>query len=122
MKLSADASSVHLDIHEDLDATQLDALLRKLALMRADMTPSVPLSREELAETNGDVLIEDKPGLNIAARQDGGFRIWMRHRGYGWLAYQIDNLTAVGINSYLTTRVRPEINLVRDNDSSRHRH
>ena len=120
MKLSADCTSVQLDIHENLDANQLDTLLRQLALLRADMTPSVPLSRESLAEANSNVLIEDLPGLTIAARQDGGFRLWMRHRGYGWLAYQIDNRTAVGINDYLTPRVRPEIDLVSDSSSHRH--
>lgn len=120
MKLSADFTSAELDIHETLDATQLDALLRQLALLRAQMTPSVPATREELEESNTNVLMEDKPALNIAARQDGGFRLWMRHRGYGWLAYQIDNLTAVGINNYLTTRVRPEINLVSDSNIHRH--
>lgn len=119
MKISQDGTSTRLDINEEFTAEQLDTLLRKLALTRAAMTPAVPASREEL-DTEQNVLVEDKPALSISALQDGGFRLWMRHRGFGWLAYQIDNLTAAGISSYLSTRVRPAVNLVSSEHTQTH--
>jgi hypothetical protein len=120
MKLSEDCASVQLDINGKFSAAQLDTLLRKLALLRAEMTPAVPMNRAELEETNSNVLVEDMPGLSIAARQSGGFRLWMRHRGYGWLAYQIDDRSAAGISSYLSTRIRPEVNLINNEGGISH--
>ena len=120
MTLNTDKTRVNLEMNADMTATDMDALIRKLALLRADMTPAVPATRDELEQVNMEVLIEDKPGLVIAARQDGGFRLWLRHRGYGWLAYQIDNLSATGMHSYLGTRIRPEVNLVQDGNSNTH--
>lgn len=119
MKISHNGASARLDINEELTTEQLDALLRKLALTRAAMTPAVPAIREEL-DIEQNVLVEDKPALSISALQNGGFRLWMRHRGFNWLAYQIDNLTAAAINDYLSTRVRPAVNLVSNEHTHKH--
>jgi hypothetical protein len=109
MILNKEKTSARLNINSDLTAYELDALLRKLALLR-----------DELDVNDMEVLIEDKPGLVIAARKEGGFRLWLRHRGYGWLAYQIDNLSATGLHNYLGTRIRPEVNLVSEHIGNTH--
>lgn len=120
MKLNADKTLANLDIKGEMDAAGLDSLLRKLSLLRADMTPEVPGSRGDLNDEAG-VLIEDKPALVIAARRDGGFRLWLRHRGFGWLAYQIDNRNAVSMANYINSRGAPEaVNLIQDEDTKRH--
>lgn len=120
MKLNPEKTAVSLQINAELTADGLDALLRKLALMRAEMRPAVPENRKEVIET-GSVLIEDKPGLVIAQRQGGGFRLWLRHRGYGWLAYQIDNSTAATMASFIADRVSNEAtNLIEHNFTNKH--
>lgn len=85
------------------------------------MTPPVPETIEHLERSDASVLVEDMPGLVIAARQAGGFRLWIRHRGFGWLAYQIDNRTAVGMADYIGQRAAGEsVNLIQHEDSKRH--
>lgn len=120
MKLNAEKTSVNLQINADLTTADLDALLRKLALLRAEMNPPVPESLESLLET-GSALVEDKPGLVIAQRQGGGFRLWLRHRGYGWLAYQMDNTSAATMASYIKERADNEgANLVEHKFANKH--
>lgn len=121
MKLSDDKTLASLNITGDLDASGLDALLRKLALLRADMTPPVPNTQKELLEQDANVLIEDKPALVIAARSGGGYRIWMRHRGFGWLAYQIDDRTAASMASFIGKRIQADpLKLVDGGDGNLH--
>jgi hypothetical protein len=68
-----------------------------------------------LEQADATVLIEDKPGLVIAARQGGGFRMWLRHRGLGWTGYQIDDQTASGLANFIGHRAEADaINLIRD--------
>lgn len=123
MELNGDKTEVHLAITGSLTAPELDALLRQLALVRADMAPAVVATRDDLEAAGTQVLIEDKPALVIRARRGGGFRMWLRHRGFGWCGYQIDDLTANTLADYIASfRVvgedRP--NLVAHSVTNRH--
>ena len=120
MNLNQEKTLASVKIDAAISATELDALLRKLALLRSEMSPPIPATREEIIDA-GTVLIEDKPGLVIAARQEGGFRLWLRHRGYGWLAYQIDEPSATGLADFVRSRAkRPRVNLVEHEEPNRH--
>ena len=101
--LNEEKTLAKVHINADLSASELDKLLRKLALLRADMTPAVPATREELEHADMAVLTEDKPGLIIRALKAGGFRLWLRHRGFGWLTYEIDQRSAVTLADYVTS-------------------
>jgi len=101
MKLSDDKQTLHLDVRGPHTAQQLDRLIRTLATLRADMTPEVATSRMDLAAQADDVLIEQDPSL-MAALRGGGFRLWVRNRGLGWLAYEIDNQVAMSIHSLIS--------------------
>ena len=119
MKIETDGTQATLEINATLTATELDNLLRKLALLRSEMSPEVPHTRTE--DPDMTVLIEDMPASVIKARKDGGFRLWLRHRGYGWLAYQIDNRGALAIGGYIAANALPEaINLVQHQQPHRH--
>ena len=100
MKLNSSKTALQIAINGTYSAQEVDGLLRQLALLRADMAPEVPMTQKELDET-AHVLMEDKPGLRIAELRQGGFRLWLRHRGYGWLAYQIDARTAAGAAKFI---------------------
>lgn len=101
MELNGDKTSVHLQLEGTFTAQELDSLLRKLALLRAEMTPEVVATRDDLEISGTEVLIEDKPALVIRARRGGGFRMWLRHRGFGWCGYQIDDLNANTLADYI---------------------
>lgn len=119
MKLTDDKRTVELDIRGAYTAQQLESLLQKLALLRADMAPQVPHTR---AQVDADVLVEDKPGLVIAQRRDGGFRLWLRHRGYGWLTYQIDDRSAAGAANFIRSKTAgvEAIDFVGNGNAHRH--
>lgn len=104
-----------------LGAAELDTLIRRLALMRADLTPAVPATRGGLADTQ-DVLIENGQGMTIALRTNGDFRLWLRHRGLGWLAWEIDARTARGMADYIVNRTvsGPDIDLIGDHGTQPH--
>lgn len=120
MKLNDEKSRIALAIDREMDASELDELLRQLAEMRAEMRPAIAQTRAELDGT--EVLVEDKPGLVIAALTGGGFRLWLRHRGFGWLAYQIDNRAAIGMRDYISARAAgvPDTDLFSDQGSNLH--
>lgn len=119
MKLSADKTTAMVQADGAYTAQELDALMRKLALLRADMRPAVEQSRPGIDDA---VLVEDKPGLAIAQRQGGGFRLWLRHRGYGWLAYQIDERSAAGAANFIKGKTAgvEAIDLVGDQGANVH--
>jgi len=98
MNLSDDKRTLHLDISGPHTAGQLDSLIRSLALQRAAMEPAVAASRTDIAAMADDaLLIEKEPSLSMAALRGGGFRLWVRNRGLGWLAYEINTQVARSI-------------------------
>lgn len=62
------------------------------------MEPAVAASRTDIAAMADDaLLIEKEPSLSMAALRGGGFRLWVRNRGLGWLAYEINTQVARSI-------------------------
>ena len=119
---SADGLRLHLQISGELTAAETDALLRKIALARACMTPEVAHTTEALDSSGAPVLVEDMPALSIRARSGGGFRLWLRHRGFNWLAYQIDDRAAAGLSNFIRKHIGdgPSGDLINDESIGRH--
>jgi hypothetical protein len=122
VEASSDGLRLRMQIDQELTATETDTLLRQIALARAGMKPEVPHSTGHLAHSETQVLVEDMPALSIAARAGGGFRLWLRHRGFNWLGYQIDNRTAAGLSSFIRKHIGegPGIQLVNEEPPNRH--
>lgn len=118
MKLSDDRISATIKIEGAFNAEQLDDLIRRLALLRADMVPEIPGS----LNADSDVLIEDGQSASLRLRQDGGFRLWMRHRGLGWLAWNMDARFARGMAEYIARRTTrgPSIDFIDEQTAKRH--
>lgn len=103
MKLNDDKNTASVQIDAQLDAKELDALIRKLALLRAAMTPSVSSHRStEVLEAG--TLVEEAQNSTISLRREGGFRLWLRHRGLGWLGWNMDERTARSMADFITAR------------------
>ena len=119
---TADGSTIRLDINADYDTVALDELIHQLAMARASMTPAIPLSRDSAIEDGSLATIEDGGSAVIARRQSGGFRLWLRHSGLGWMAWEIDNRFARGMADYIVTNTTPieGANLVSDKDTNWH--
>jgi len=122
MKTANDGKTIRLEINSTLDAGQLDTLIHELALARSEMTPAVPSNRDAAIKDGSLATIEDGQSAVIARRRDGGFRLWLRHSGFGWLAWEIDDRFARGMADYITanTSAAENINLIPDSPTQRH--
>jgi hypothetical protein len=103
-------------------AEQIEAEIHRLMLVRAAMQPPVPKKLPTATAPGLDVLIENQPDLSIAARAGGGFRLWLRHSGIGWLGFELDATTAAGTARFIshhTSGVEP-VDLISTSDGQRH--
>lgn len=119
---SSDNKTIRLDINSTMDASQLDNLLHQLALARSEMTPTVPVSRDAAIKDGSLATIQDGHSAVIARRGNGGFRLWLRHSGFGWLAWEIDDRFARGVADYIVANTldAESINLIESEGVHRH--
>ncbi len=86
MKLEEIASLASVAVDEDLSADDIEALIRKLAVLRARTDPPVQPTPPTLPEAGSKFLLTpvDDPDVKIAALTGGRLRFWIRHVGLGW--------------------------------------
>lgn len=97
-----------------LPAPELDAFIRALALLRAEKHPAVGRSPAS-AMDEAAILVEDKPALLIGVPAFGGFRLRIRHSGFGWLAFQIDDTVAADLAGFIHRTLEKDRNdLIRE--------
>ena len=122
LKTSPDGLHLIIRIDKQLTAADTDSLLRQIALARSALKPKVPSTTDPLEDAGAQVLVEDMPALSIRARAGGGFRLWLRHSGFNWIAYQIDDQTAAGLSNFIRKHIGdgPGVNLVGHEATKRH--
>ena len=105
MELSTDRNTVQLHVEGTHNAAQVESLIRTLALLRSDMLPGVPADKDDQAKGGACAILEKHPALTMAALRGGGFRLWFRNCGLGWLAYEIDNRSAASVRNLITKHI-----------------
>lgn len=122
MEISDDKRTAQVVVNATLDAPGVETLIRKLSLLRAQMEPAVPLTREGILISGQDITVEDKPSIVMAKRANGGFRLWLRHRGVGWIAYELEAADALRTAKYVISRSDDDdgIDLVTHDEPHRH--
>ena len=112
LELSADRNTVQLQIHGTHNAALLESLVRTLAPLRAETLPGVPADRDHQIKGGANTIMEKQPALSMAVLRGGGFRLWVRNCGLGWLAYEIDNRCAASVSKliikHIGTRETPD--------------
>ena len=86
MKLNADATKATLAINAELNAHEVQELIRALAMLRAQMTPGVPQypgASEPTITHDGPALIMDNP------TKDGTVALRLRSSGLGWTSWRL---------------------------------
>ncbi|GGH16174.1 hypothetical protein GCM10007036_16660 [Alsobacter metallidurans] len=82
-----------------LDATDLDQLIYKLAKARAHLADGVPLQLEPVAIIEA---VAD-PNWRVNRPIEGGFRpLLLRHPGFGWIGYALSQQSAAALVEQLT--------------------
>jgi hypothetical protein len=71
-------------------AADIEEIIRALAGHRATMAPPVPRSRKGAALLDMQVTLIEPESVELTAIASGGARIWLRHAGLGWIAFELD--------------------------------
>lgn len=126
MKLNSEKTLAHLEINGELDTAGLEAMIRRLCILRSEMTPEVtqkvPGPRDSASLDMG-VLVEDQPAMTVAHRADGSFRFWLRNRGIGWCGYNVPLTQAIGVYKFMHTKLghlKTGADLFSEQDGRRH--
>lgn len=105
--------TVQIQINATLNAHELEKLIHELAEKRSLMEPSVPRTREEAFQAPETVaLLEDEPSAIAVRLKDGRVRLWMRNRGIGWQAFNLDIRNARTIRDWLIANVGGDSDLL----------
>ena len=122
VELSADKFRAVINLNGNVDAIELESLIRQLARARAEMLPPVPQTRQEAIDANHFILEEDQPSVMISRTRAGMFRLSMRNRGLGWLTALITPTNAASIAAYVNrnTSAANPLDLVGENNSPKH--
>jgi hypothetical protein len=108
MKISADKRKSTVNVQGEFTADELEEEIRKLCILRSQMTPEVPHtapSPNNPASLNQNILMEDLPAMTVAHRANGGFRFWLRNQGLGWCAYNVALPEAIGVYKFLHSKL-----------------
>jgi hypothetical protein len=118
MKLSDLAEYTQIPTDKELSVVDLENLITRLAVLRAQTSPAVlpkaPTAAD--ADSRANVSVQSDPDITIAALASGGARLWLRHEGYGWMAVTFSPDKARVIRDYLVKWVRgaASMNLIDD--------
>lgn len=107
--------TVHIQIDKTLTAQELELLIHELAKKRSTMAPAVPNTKEEAIATPGTpALFEDKPSCIAVRLKNGCIRLWMRNRGIGWQAFNMELQNAAALRDWLNINVDGPADLFED--------
>lgn len=107
--------TVRIEINKTLNAQELELLIHELAEKRSGMEPAVPRTRADAFQAPGAVaLLEDEPSAIAVRLKDGRVRLWMRNRGIGWQAFNMDIRNARALRDWLNTNIDGDSDLLSD--------
>jgi hypothetical protein len=95
-------ASTRIDINADLSATELEALIRRLAMARAGMQPAVPAAPGNGQGGSQPRTIENATAMGIERPDAAGEVVWnLRSEGLGWIAWRLAPAHIAGWVEYL---------------------
>jgi hypothetical protein len=88
------------------DAQNVEALIANLGLMRAQMTPEVPLQQP----VDRRMMSVDGPGIEVMETPDNRYCVFaLRTPAYGWIRYNVPLEHAAGLGRYLAEHIVPRV-------------
>lgn len=109
--ISTDRTRVTIRLDATLSAQELQDVIAGLGEVRANMAPPVATNPIQAAERGDNAIVQADPHFVIALRAEGGFRLWLRNAGLGWIALEIPEAKARALADYIVGRSRPSRNL-----------
>ena len=107
MKTTPGTKATRITIDADFSATELEALIRQLATLRAGMQPPVPMDSGEAAGGNISGMIETATGMgaHLAGQGSNGDPVTLRLRsvGLGWISWSLSSQHIYGLQGFLNS-------------------
>jgi len=123
MEFHSNGRLATVKVTEELDANGVEQLIVKLAMLRSEMTPPVPMKPPSEPDGDRHILAANDSELMVALQASGRFRIWMRNIGIGWCGYSVPASTAVAMARFVLSRAAPgdpALDLIGNSDGKRH--
>jgi len=92
-----DRTKARIALNGEFSAQELEDVLRELASVRAGLHDAVPST----PPTEAGVLEQPNPLHIFRTLANGGVRIWLRHEGFGWIAFTLSAQERAGISEFL---------------------
>lgn len=90
MKITPGTATTRIDITADLSATELEALIRRLAVARAGMQPAVPTHPSQAPGGQQPRIIQNATAIAIEHPDAEREVVWMlRSEGLGWIGWRL---------------------------------
>lgn len=107
MHIDATETRCTIKIDETLDAYGMDTLMVQLAEARAQMEPGVSKTKPEPKDLDIDtpLTMEEEPAIRANRLRDGRCRLWLRHSGFGWMAFNIPMADAYVLRDWFTANL-----------------
>lgn len=100
MKLTISDTDIRID-GVALDGQQIEALVARLAQVRAVTAPEV--TRQWAAEADIDVCSD--PALKVGMTREGRLLMALRHSGFGWCNFDFGLQAAAALQAFIAKRV-----------------
>ena len=103
MHVSEDRRSAAIEIQGEFDAAEVEALIGRLAALRAQMVPGVPAAPGDGNRLDDPVAgrAAGDPRVQVAVMRDGLTRFWVRHEGLGWFGFNLPIERARTLANYI---------------------
>ncbi len=102
MKITPGTTSTRIDINANLSATELENLIRQLAMARSAMQPAVPQDRADTGGQNLSGMLEAATGMGADTPDSNGqFILRLRNSGLGWLSWRLSANHIRGLQDFL---------------------
>lgn len=87
---SSTATTTRIDINADLSAPDLEALIRRLSMVRAGMEPAVPTHPSQMQGGTQPRMVQNATAMAIERPDADREVVWMlRSEGFGWVGWRL---------------------------------
>ena len=109
MRISEDGRSAAIEIKGNYRADDVEALIGRLAELRARMLPGVPMAPSECERADDPAAgrAGGDPCVQVAVMRDGLTRFWVRHEGLGWFGFNLPVERARTLAQYILGLAAP---------------
>ena len=109
MHLNEDRQSAAIEILGNFRADDVEDLIARLAALRAQMLPGVPLAPGENKRGDDPAAVRagGDPRVQVAVMRDGLTRFWVRHEGLGWFGFNLPVERARTLAQYILGLAAP---------------